>query len=220
MSDLPFHDYATELSQLAVTEDPPFYNGSCLGCLANEPDQLSHMGLGGCLADDYDDYYNNTAPLEPMSDEQLAILYDSVVPEDVQFYINGYLIPPGTAVTDALSALSGTYNDDFFNLDNYHYTDDDAEDDDNYHYNTTALLEPLSDLAAFQNLDVPDGVKYYNGHPILPDMAVTDAMSAFGEGEDDYCDDDDECYGCQMDSMSRADHTGVNGCLTDMGGCC
>ena len=192
MSDLPFDDYATELSQLAVTEDPPFYNGSCLGCLANEPDQLSHMGLGGCLADDYDDYYNNTAPLEPMSDEQLAILHDSVVPEDVQFYINGYLIPPGTAVTDALSALSGNYNNDFFNLDNYHYSDDDAEDDDNYHY---------------------------NGHPILPDMAVTDAMSAFGE--DDYCgDDDDECYGCQMDSMSRADHTGVNGCLTDMGGCC
>jgi hypothetical protein len=144
MSDLPFDDYVTELSQLAVTEDPPFYNGSCLGCLANEPDQLSHMGLGGCLADDYD-YYNNTAPLEPLSDEQLAELYDSVVPEDVQFSINGHLVPPGTAVMDALSAI---------------------------------------------------------------------------DNHGDYCDEDDECYGCQMDSMSRADHTGVNGCLTDMGGCC
>lgn len=219
MSDLPFDDYAAELSELAVTEYPPFYNGSCLGCLANEPDQLSHMGLGGCLADDYD--YNKTAPLEPLSDEQLAALHDSVVPVGATFYINGHLVPPGTAVTDALSALSGNYND-YFNLDNYHYTDDDAEDDDNYDYNNTAPLEPLSaeQLAFLHNSVVPEDVQFYiNGHLVLPGTAVTDALSAI-DNYGDYCEEDDECYGCQMDSMSRADHTGVNGCLTDKGGCC
>jgi hypothetical protein len=141
MSDLRFDDYADELAELFTTEQ------TCLGCLADEPGQEAHMGFGGCLSYDYDYDYDEhgdeSALPEPLSDEQLSFLQNIVVPEGIHFCINGHLISPGTAVTDALSA--------------------------------------------------------------------------FGEGND-Y--DEEECYGCWVDSMGRSDHTGVNGCLSDYGGCC
>ncbi len=151
MSDLRFDDYAAELSELFTTED------TCLGCLADEPDQHAHMGFGGCLADHDHYHYDNTALPETLSDTQLAALRDSVVPEGVRFYINGHLVPPGMAMSDALSAF-GDGNDG-----NYDEGDECGEDCD---------------------------------------------------------DDDDGCQGCLFDSMTRSDHTGVNGCLSDYGGCC
>lgn len=92
MSDLPFEDYVTELLELSSTE--------CPGCLAQEPGQYAHMGPSGCLADDDND--EDTTPIEPLSAEELEALYNLAVPEGVQFSINGHLIPPGTAVMDAL----------------------------------------------------------------------------------------------------------------------
>jgi hypothetical protein len=131
MSDLLFNDYATEFMELIAAT-------KCPGCLADEPDQHAHMGLDGCLADDEDNA--DTAPPEPLSDEQLAAIQNLAVPEGVQFYINGHLVPPGTAVADALSAFDDDYDD------------------------------------------------YYT---------------------------EEECHGCRVDSDTRADHTGIGGCLYD-----
>ncbi len=133
MSDLPFHDYVTELSKLAVTAT------ECPGCLTQEPNQEAHMGPSGCLADDEDN--NDTAPLEPLSDEQLEAILNLAVPEGVHFYINGHLVPPGMAVADALNAFDEDYDEDYY-----------AEE---------------------------------------------------------------ECQGCRVDSDTRADHTGIGGCLYD-----
>jgi hypothetical protein len=131
MSDLLFNDYANEFMELIAAT-------KCPGCLADEPDQRAHMGPSGCLADDEDN--GDTAPLEPLSDEQLEAILNLAFPEGAQFYINGHLVPPGTAVADALSAFQ-------------------YDDDESYH-------------------------------------------------------------GSRVDSNTHANHTGVNGCLTDKGGCC
>ena len=91
MSDLRFDDYAEEFLELCATED---------GCL-------------GSLADDYgDDYGDDIALPEPLSAEQIAFLQNTTVPDGIKFYINGHLVPPGTAVIDALSDFGNDFGNE------------------------------------------------------------------------------------------------------------